>query len=139
MRVLVVEDDHISAMVIREILAPLGVAEVAENGLVAVSKFRNALERGESYDCVFLDIMMPNLSGHEALNIIRGKEKERGVPLSKEVKVIMTSAMAPVPTPMNRPQRTHSCQGAVIAVVRALETPTTARAAPPCAGRPSAP
>ena len=50
MRVLVVEDDHISAMVIREILAPLGVAEVAENGLVAVSKFRNALERGESYE-----------------------------------------------------------------------------------------
>ena len=71
MRVLVVEDDHISAMVIREILAPLGVAEVAENGLVAVSKFRNALERGESYDCVFLDIMMPEMDGHETLECIR--------------------------------------------------------------------
>jgi two-component system chemotaxis response regulator CheY len=37
--------------------------------------------------------MMPNMSGHEALKIIRAKEKERGVPLAREVKVIMTSAL----------------------------------------------
>ena len=93
MRVLVVEDDHISAMVIREILAPLGVAEVAENGLVAVSKFRNALERGESYDCVFLDIMMPEMDGHETLECIRSIEQEHDIWGLDAVKVVMITAL----------------------------------------------
>ena len=93
MRVLVVEDDHISAMVIREILAPLGVAEVAENGLVAVSKFRNALERGESYDCVFLDIMMPEMDGHETLECIRSIEQEHDIWGLDAVKVVMSTAL----------------------------------------------
>jgi len=92
-RVLVVEDDHISAMVIREILAPLGVAEVAENGLVAVSKFRNALERGESYDCVFLDIMMPEMDGHETLECIRSIEQEHDIWGLDAVKVVMITAL----------------------------------------------
>lgn len=93
MRVLVVEDDHISAMVIREILAPLGVAEVAKNGLVAVSKFRNALERGESYDCVFLDIMMPEMDGHETLECIRSIEQEHDIWGLDAVKVVMITAL----------------------------------------------
>ena len=93
MRVLVVEDDHISVMVIREILAPLGVAEVAENGLVAVSKFRNALERGESYDCVFLDIMMPEMDGHETLECIRSIEQEHDIWGLDAVKVVMITAL----------------------------------------------
>ena len=39
-----------------------------------------------------------------------------------------TSAMAPVPTPMNTPQSTQSCHGAVITVVSPLATPTTTSA-----------
>ncbi len=36
-----------------------------------------------------------------------------------------TSAIAPVPMPMSRPQSSQSCHGAVITVVRPLATPTT--------------
>lgn len=93
MRALVVEDDHISAMVIREILTLLGVAEVAENGLVAVARFRDALERGEPYDCVFLDIMMPEMDGHETLECIRSIEQEHDIWGLDAVKVVMITAL----------------------------------------------
>jgi len=44
-------------------------------------------------DVVVTDVVMPNMSGHEALKIIRDKERERGVSSSQEVKVVMTSAL----------------------------------------------
>ena len=93
MRVLVVEDDHISAMVIREILAPLGNVEGAENGLVAVAKFRSALECGDPYDCIFLDIMMPEMDGHETLECIRSIEQEHDIWGLDAVKVVMITAL----------------------------------------------
>ncbi|HOU33635.1 MAG TPA: response regulator [Synergistaceae bacterium] len=92
-RVLVVEDDHISAMVIQEILLSVGSADVAENGLVAVDKFRDALERDEPYDCIFLDIMMPKMDGHETLEHIRGIEQEHGIWGLDAVKVVMITAL----------------------------------------------
>lgn len=93
MRALVVEDDHISAIVIREILASLGSADVAENGLVAVAKFRDALERQEPYDCIFLDIMMPEMDGHETLECIRAIEQEHDIWGLVAVKVVMITAL----------------------------------------------
>jgi two-component system chemotaxis response regulator CheY len=76
-----------------QLLLEYGQCDVAVDGLEAVKAFDLACEAGEPYDVMFLDIMMPNMSGHEALKIIRDKEKERGVTPQKEVKVIMTSAL----------------------------------------------
>ena len=66
---------------------------VAVDGVEAIKAFDLAWEAGAPYDVMFLDIMMPNMTGHEALKIICDKERERGVPSSREVKVIMTSAL----------------------------------------------
>ena len=93
MRILIVEDDFVGRKIMHQLLLEYGQCDVAVDGLEAVKAYDLAWEAGEPYEVMFLDIMMPNMSGHEALNIIRGKEKERGVPLSKEVKVIMTSAL----------------------------------------------
>ncbi|KAF5046457.1 Transcriptional activator protein CzcR [anaerobic digester metagenome] len=93
MRILIVEDDFVGRKVMHKLLMEYGECDIAVDGAEAVKAFDLAWESGNPYDVLFLDIMMPNMSGHEALNIIRGKEKERGVPLSKEVKVIMTSAL----------------------------------------------
>jgi two-component system chemotaxis response regulator CheY len=93
MRILIVEDDFVGRKVMHQLLLEYGQCDVAVDGLEAVKAFDLACEAGEPYDVMFLDIMMPNMSGHEALKIIRDKEKERGVTPQKEVKVIMTSAL----------------------------------------------
>ena len=93
MRILIVEDDFVGRKIMHKLLMEYGECDIAVDGAEAVKAFDLAWESGSPYDVLFLDIMMPNMSGHEALQVIRAKEKERGVPLSKEVKVIMTSAL----------------------------------------------
>jgi two-component system chemotaxis response regulator CheY len=93
MRILIVEDDFVGRKVMHQLLLEYGQCDVAVDGLEAVKAYDLAWEAGEPYEVMFLDIMMPNMSGHEALKIIREKEKERGVTPQKEVKVIMTSVL----------------------------------------------
>jgi two-component system chemotaxis response regulator CheY len=93
MRILIVEDDFVGRKVMHQLLLEYGECDVAVDGVEAVKAFDLAWEAKQPYDVMFLDIMMPNMSGHEALKIIRDKEKERGVTPQKEVRVIMTSAL----------------------------------------------
>lgn len=93
MRILIVEDDFVGRKVMHQLLLEYGECDVAVDGVEAVKAFDLAWEANQPYDVMFLDIMMPNMSGHEALKIIRDKEKERGVTPQKEVRVIMTSAL----------------------------------------------
>lgn len=93
MRILIVEDDFVGRKVMQRLLREYGDCDIAVDGLEAVKAFDLAWEAGTPYDVLFLDIMMPNMTGHDALRIIRAKEKERGIPSAKEVKVIMTSAL----------------------------------------------
>ncbi|SNB44781.1 response regulator [Geobacter sp. DSM 9736] len=93
MRTLIVEDDFIARRLLKEILTPLGDCDVAINGREAVQAFRMALDDKKPYDLITMDIMMPGMDGQEALKLIREIEKERSIPPSSEVKVIMTTAL----------------------------------------------
>jgi len=93
MRCLVVEDEFISRTLLTELLSSHGTCHVATNGLEAVEAFRAALDDGQPYDLICLDIMMPQLSGQEALQRIRALEAERGIGGLDMVKVIMTTAL----------------------------------------------
>ena len=98
MRILIVEDDFVGRKVLQRLLMEYGECDVAVDGAEAVKAFDLAWDAGAPYDVLFLDIMMPNMSGQDALNLIRKKELERGVSSNKEVKVIMTSALDDVKT-----------------------------------------
>ena len=74
-------------------LTKYGECDVTVDGMEAVDAFMMALEDGEPYDLVCLDIMMPVMDGYQALVGIRNLEKERGIPAEKSVKVIMTTAL----------------------------------------------
>ncbi len=93
MRILIVEDDFVGRKVMHQLLLEYGECDVAVDGVEAVKAFDLAWQENRPYDVLFLDIMMPNMSGHEALKIIREKEKQRGVLPVNEVKVIMASAL----------------------------------------------
>ncbi|WP_298432483.1 response regulator [Geobacter sp.] len=93
MKTLIVEDDFISRKIMKELLLPLGETDIAIDGSEAVQAFRLAHEERHPYDLICMDIMMPNMDGHEALTQIREYEKELGIGAADEVKVIMTTAL----------------------------------------------
>ena len=93
MRILLAEDDFVTRKYMSNFLSKYGECDVTVDGMEAVDAFLMAMEDGEPYDLVCLDIMMPVMDGYQALVGIRNLEKEHGIPDEKAVKVIMTTAL----------------------------------------------
>ena len=93
LRSLIVEDDFISRCVLQEIMADYGPCDVASNGREALDAYRLRLEQDNPYTLVCLDIMMPEMSGHEVLQQLRRLDTEFGKNGQDGAKVIMTSAL----------------------------------------------
>ncbi len=70
-----------------------GECRAVEDGAAALQAFTEALEIGNRYDLICLDIMMPEMDGQDALKEIRVIEQEFGVPPRLETKVMMTTAL----------------------------------------------
>jgi len=81
-------------MLLLEFLRKHGTVHVAVNGEEAAEAVRLSLEQNEPYELICLDIMMPEVDGHEALKRIRGMEESRGILSSRGSKIIMTTALA---------------------------------------------
>jgi two-component system chemotaxis response regulator CheY len=93
MKTLVVEDDFTSSLLLREILKHYGPSHAALNGREAVDAVRTAIDSGEPYDLICLDIMMPEMDGHEALQHIRALEEAKGIIAIRGAKIVMTTAL----------------------------------------------
>jgi two-component system chemotaxis response regulator CheY len=96
MKSLIVEDDFSSRLLLQELLAPYGLCHVAVNGMEAVSAYRIALDAGQPYDLICLDIMMPEMDGHAALKELRALEEYKGIDSTQGAKIIMTTALGDV-------------------------------------------
>ncbi len=93
MKTLIVEDDFISRRILKDLLSPYGDCDIVVDGKEALQAFEMAWHDGARYDLICMDIMMPNLDGHQSLAEIRKVEKKLGVPAEREVRVIMVSAL----------------------------------------------
>lgn len=93
MKILIVEDEFTSRVVMQKLLLPYGEAHVAVNGQEAVEVFARALTDNEPYDLVCLDIMMPEMDGLQVLKEIRRLEGENGIVGPYWVKIIMTTSV----------------------------------------------
>lgn len=94
MKALIVEDDDVSRMLLEKLLKGYGTCDLAVNGKEAVGAVAVSLKAGNPYDLICLDIMMPEMDGHQALKTIRQMEQIAGIKREGRAKVLMTTAYA---------------------------------------------
>jgi len=73
-KILVIDDSGLSRMMlIKKLKAIVPEAEITEavNGKDGIEKIKALIDKGESFDMVFLDQLMPEMNGLDALKIIR--------------------------------------------------------------------
>jgi CheY-like chemotaxis protein len=79
---LAAEDNEINAEILAEILSIEGAScEVAENGQIALERFKNSKE-GE-FSAILMDVQMPVMNGYDATRAIRGLQRSdaRTIPI----------------------------------------------------------
>ncbi len=93
MKSLVVDDELVSRRKLKKIMESFGFCDEVENGDQAVLAVIRALNLGEPYEVILMDLMMPVMDGHEALKRIRAIERERRVEPGKEARVVVVSSL----------------------------------------------
>jgi two-component system chemotaxis response regulator CheY len=92
-RILLAEDDFASRLMLQTFLSRYGECHVAVNGREAVEAFRAAVELGQRYDLICMDIMMPEMDGREAVRQVRAMEEAEGTLSTYGAKILMTTAV----------------------------------------------
>lgn len=93
LQMLLVEDDFASRLLLQTFLSRFGDCHIAVNGGEAVEAYRCAWARGDKYDLICMDIMMPGMDGIEAVRQVRALEASGGVSSTQGTKIIMTTAV----------------------------------------------
>lgn len=93
MKMLVVDDELNNRVLLQKLLEPYGEVDVVIDGLESVEAFQLAHTESQPYDMIFMDIMMPEMDGHQAVQHIRKKESEMGIAPRDEAKIIMVTAL----------------------------------------------
>ncbi|MBF0161310.1 MAG: response regulator [Magnetococcales bacterium] len=93
MKMLVADDEFNNRVLMGRLLEAYGQVDLVVDGREALDAFLLAHAENEPYDIVFMDIMMPNMDGHQSVQAMRKKEAELGLVAQREVKVIMVTAL----------------------------------------------
>jgi two-component system chemotaxis response regulator CheY len=92
MRTLVVEPSPVNRAFLLGVMEDQGPCVAAATAGDGLRLFLEALERGEPFDVVFLDVQLPDMNGLQVLETMRAEESRREVPPLRAVKALITSA-----------------------------------------------
>jgi two-component system, chemotaxis family, chemotaxis protein CheY len=92
MKILIVDDDPASLKVLSLFMRPYGKVEISAYAKDALAVADHAFIEKSPFDLYMIDIMMPEINGHELLNEIRGMEKHYAV--NPPGKILMVSALS---------------------------------------------
>jgi HD-like signal output (HDOD) protein len=98
MKVLVVDDELVSRKKMEIIMATFGECIAVDSGPAALDAFETAIEKGEPFDLIALDVSMPQMDGIEVLCQIRRIEQQRNIPKEQQPKVVMVTAQSDTDT-----------------------------------------
>jgi two-component system chemotaxis response regulator CheY len=93
MKSLIVEDDNTCGFIFQSMLKKYGECDLLTSGFDAIRAYEASLDQGEPYECIIVDIMMPDMNGVEVLSGIRLLEKDRNIEFPFNVRVILTTAL----------------------------------------------
>jgi len=93
MKTLIVDDDLTNRIILQGIMSKMGDVHVAVNGTEACEAVKIALNENNAYDLICLDVMMPEMDGHEALKRIRSHESDAGIHIGQGAKIIMITGL----------------------------------------------
>ena len=71
MKILIVDDDKLSRLTLEATLSKCGRCACADNGRDGVELFTQALDNGDPYGLIFMDIQMADTDGVQATRAIR--------------------------------------------------------------------
>lgn len=112
MKFLIAEDDFTSRTLMHAYLEEYAKCDIAVNGKEAAQAVQAAIKSGTPYDLITLDVMMPEMDGHEALQAIREIEEINNIKGLDRCKVIMTTALKDSKNIMNAFQ--EGCEGYLV-------------------------
>ncbi|MDO9630386.1 MAG: response regulator, partial [Humidesulfovibrio sp.] len=93
LRILIVEDEPVNREFLKLALRQQGQCQAVASGEDAVAAFGDALEIGQPFDVIFLDIMLPGMNGLQALEQLRALEGRHEIPQDRQVPVIITTGL----------------------------------------------
>jgi two-component system chemotaxis response regulator CheY len=93
-RILIMEDDPVSAKLMKIYLDPYGDCTLVADGMEAVQVFERAVAEGGIYQLLILDIMVPEMHGKDVLRKVREIEEQYCVPKNRKCRIIMTTALS---------------------------------------------
>ena len=91
MKILVVDDDYVSRVKLKELLASWGSCDMAGSGESAVEMFKAAHESNNPYELITVDIAMQGIQGQECVRLMRQWEEEQHIEVSRRVKIVMVT------------------------------------------------
>jgi two-component system, chemotaxis family, chemotaxis protein CheY len=91
-KALIVDDCPLSRELLAISIEKYAMVDFAENGEEAVEQVRQAIGQGTCYDLICLDISMPVMGGHEALQTIRTLEAAAAIPRATAFMITASSS-----------------------------------------------
>lgn len=92
MKCLIADDEITNRFMLLNLMSKYFYCDVAVNGREAFEAFERAHQEGKPYDLICLDVIMPEMDGHQVLMLIREMERSLGLKAEQMAKVIVMSA-----------------------------------------------
>ncbi|MGE4551495.1 MAG: response regulator [Desulfovibrionaceae bacterium] len=93
MRILVVDDEMVARTKAEILLSAYGRCETADTGGQALALAARALEAGDPFGLITVDINMPDMQGQELVKGLRGLEERHPGNGAGPAKILMITAM----------------------------------------------
>jgi two-component system, chemotaxis family, chemotaxis protein CheY len=93
MKTLILDDDFAGRLVLQRMVHEYGEVKVAASGTEALKMFVTAHDEGDPFEVIFLDLMLPQMSGQTVLREIRSFEQQKGIAKNRAARILMTTAL----------------------------------------------